>query len=50
MRQMIHERLLTYAPFQRLYAVYLEYATWLEEFHIHDYVDDFIDYVKQLVL
>lgn len=46
-RQLVNKYLLAYAPFQRLYVIYLEYASWMEEFHAQDYIEDFINYMKQ---
>jgi hypothetical protein len=46
-RQKIHERFMTYPLFQRVYSVYLEYASWLEEFHAQDYIDECINYLNQ---
>ena len=45
--QKIHERFMTYPLFQRVYSVYLEYASWLEEFHAQDYIDECINYLNQ---
>lgn len=44
---MIHDHFVTYPMFQRLYAIYLEYASWLEEFNAQDYIDDCITYLNQ---
>lgn len=44
---MVYEELMTYVPFQRMHAVYLEYATWLEEFHLQDYIDQTIAYFNR---
>ena len=44
---MIFDELMSYVPFQRMHAVYLEYATWLEEFHLQDYIDQSIAYFNR---
>lgn len=44
---MIHKYLMAYAPFQRLYGYYLEYATWLEEFHAQDHIENGLNYIQQ---
>lgn len=44
---MMHEYMMKFAPFKRFYYVYLEYASWLEEFHAQDYFDQLVEYWKQ---
>ena len=44
---MVHDQLMTYAPFQRLHSLYIEYASWLEEFHFQDYVDQCTIYLNK---
>ena len=38
---------MTYTPFERLHELYLEYATWLDEFHFQHYVDQFTAYLNR---
>lgn len=44
---MVHEQLMSYGPFQKAHALYLEYATWFEEFHVQDYIDEAVVYLNQ---
>ena len=46
-RVMVKDFLMDYAPFKYINSFYMEYASWLEEFHAQDYIDQLSDYVAQ---
>jgi hypothetical protein len=46
--RVVYDRMMEYAPLKKIVLFYMKYASWFEEFHAHEYMDQVVAYFNQI--